>query len=82
MRTTYPGACVTEYRSIIQIVINILIGWNEKTQSGTSGIFGVPMAYADCCEEQARFTLHSHISIWIQYFNKMRNLLFDDNNII
>ena len=51
LRTKYPGACVTEYRSIIQIVINILIGWNEKTQSGTSGIFGVQIAYADCCED-------------------------------
>ena len=82
LRTKYPGACVTEYRSIIQIVINILIGWNEKTQSGRSGIFGVPIAYADCCEEQARFTLHSHISIWIQDFNTVRNLLFDNDDII
>ena len=30
LRAKYPGACTLEYRSIVQIVINILIGWNEK----------------------------------------------------
>ena len=50
LRAKYPGACTLEYRSIVQIVINILIGWNEKTKTGTNGIFGVPLAYADCCE--------------------------------
>ena len=54
LRARYPGACTLEYRSVLQIVINILIGWNENTKTGTNGIFGVPLAYADCCEEQAR----------------------------
>ena len=39
-------------------------------------VFGVPLAYADCCEEQARYTLHSHISVWIQNLNEVRDLLF------
>ena len=82
LRGKYPGACVLEYRSIIQIVINILIGWNEKTKIGTNGIFGVPLAYADCCEEQARYTLHSHILIWIENFNAVRNLLFHNDEQI
>ena len=30
VRAKYPGACTLEYRSIVQIVINILIGWSEK----------------------------------------------------
>ena len=75
LRKKYPGACVLEYKSIVQIVINILIGWNDKTKSGTNGIFGVPLVYADCCEEQARYTLHSHISVWIENFNEVRNKL-------
>ena len=78
MRAKYPGVCVLEYESIIQVVINILIGWNDKTKIGANGIFGVPLAYADCCAEQARYTLHSHISVWIKYFNEVRNLLFHD----
>ena len=82
MRTKYPGACVLEYRNIIDLVIQVLIGWNKKKCKGTNGIFGVPLAYADCCEEQARYTLHSHISIWIENFNTVRNLLYHDNTII
>ena len=65
-RVNYPGACVTEYESMIQIVIRILIGWHDDKHEGTNGIFGIPQAYADCCEEQARYTLHSHISAWIK----------------
>ena len=82
LRGKYSGAYVLEYRSIIQIVIDILIGWNKKTKIGTNGIFGVPLAYADCCEEQARYTLHSHISIWIENFNNVRNLLFHNDEQI
>ena len=60
----------------------MLIGWDKENHKGRHGIFGIPQAYADCCEEQARFTLHSHISIWIENFNDTRNLLFDDNETI
>ena len=54
----------------------------KKTKTGTNGIFGVPLAYADCCEEQARYTLHSHISVWIENFNEVRNLLFHSSENI
>ena len=81
-RAKFPGACAIEYESVIQVVIAVLIGWNKDTQKGSSGIFGIPQAYADCCEEQARFTLHSHISIWIENFNDTRNLLFHDHQNI
>ena len=79
MRSKYPGACALEYQSILQIVINILIGWDSKSRSHKKGTFGIPLAYADCCEEQARYTLHSHISVWVEGFNKVRNLLFHEN---
>jgi len=78
-RKTFPGACTLEYESMIQIVVRVLIGWDVRTKQGTNGIFGVPIAFADCCEEQARYTLHSHISIWIKDFNKVRRLLFNSN---
>ena len=81
-RTNHPGACVTEYESIMQIVTRILIGWDKSTHTGTSGIFGIPEAYADCCEEQARYTLHSHITVWVKNFNDVRNLLFHSNKQI
>ena len=62
-RSTYSGACALEYDNIIQIVVRILIGWDHATKKGNKGLFGIPLAYADCCEEQARYTLHSHISV-------------------
>ena len=62
-REKYLGACAIEYESVIQVVVAVLIGWDRDNHKGSSGIFGIPQAYADCCEEQARFTLHSHISI-------------------
>ena len=77
-RATYSGACTIEYDSVIQVVVAVLIGWDKDNHKGSSGIFGIPQAYADCCEEQARFTLYSHISIWIENFNDTRNLLFHD----
>ena len=81
-KAQYPGACAIGYESVIQVVIAILIGWDNDINEGRSEIFGIPQAYADCCEEQARFTLHSYISIWIENFNDTRNLLFDDNETI
>jgi len=81
-RSKYPGACVTEYQSVLQIVIGILIGWDEQSHSGKNGIFGIPEAYADCCEEQARYTLHSHITVWVKDFNEVRSLLYHDNKEI
>ena len=66
----------------MQIVIRILIGWDHESNRGESGIFGIPQAYADCCEEQARYTLHSHITVWVKDFNDTRNLLFHEDQIV
>ena len=79
-RSTYPGACAHEFESIMQIVIEVLIGW--KDGKGVSGIFGVPIAFADSVEEQCRYTLHAHICVWIEHFNEIRQLIFDDNETI
>ena len=79
-RSTYPGACAHEFESIMQIVIEVLLGW--KDGKGSHGIFGVPIAFASSTEEQARYTLHSHICVWIKHFNDIRNLMFDDNEIV
>ena len=81
-RAKYPGACVIEYENIVQIVIKVLIGWNQSEQKGIGGIFGMPLAYADSCEEQARYTLHSHILVWIENFNNVRDLLFHEDESI
>ena len=69
-RGKYPGACAMEYENIVQIVIRVIIGWNQSEQKGYKGAFGIPLAYGDSCEEQARYTLHSHISVWISIFSR------------
>ena len=81
-REKYPGACTMEYENIVQIVIKAIIGWNQSEQKGYNGAFGIPLAYGDSCEEQARYTLHSHISVWIENFNIVCNLLFHENESI
>ena len=75
-RATYPGACSLEFQSLMQIFINVLLGWDEKKKCGTQGIFGKVLAWTEADEEQARLTLHAHLIIWIEHFNKMRDLLF------
>jgi hypothetical protein len=41
LRLDNPGACAREYNSIMQIIMECLIGWNFKLKKQTSlGIFG------------------------------------------
>ena len=62
-RAKYPGACATEYENIVQIVIKVLIGWNQSEQKGCGGIFRIPLLYLYSCKEQVRYTLYSYISV-------------------
>ena len=53
-----------------------LVGWDPKTQTCESGIFGEVEAYGLAVEEQARYTLHAHMILWIKNFSYIRRLLF------
>ena len=75
-RATFPGACSLEYQSLMQVFINVLIGWDRKNMCGKNGIFGKTLAWTKASEEQMRLTLHGHLIIWIERFNKLRDLLF------
>ena len=66
----------------MQIFINVLLRWDETKKCGTKGIFGRVLAWTEACEEQARLTLHAHLIIWIEHFNKVRDFLFhSDMNV-
>jgi hypothetical protein len=56
-----------------------LLGWNEDTQSGSEGIFGILEAFVRAAEEQGRGTLHSHWIIWIRGYSWVRSMLFHPN---
>jgi hypothetical protein len=67
----YPGACLLEFQSIMQILTKCMLGWDTKTQSSRGkGILGTVVAFFGADEEQGRNTLHQHWQIWIQELNQ------------
>ena len=78
-RTMYPGACALVYESLMQIVIECLLGWNSEEQRGGQvggeGIFSILEAWARTDEEQGRKTLHGHWLLWVRNINEIREAL-------
>jgi hypothetical protein len=61
----------------MQIIMESLVGWNFKEQKqGFFGIFGEVMGWYDTTEEQARYTLHSHVLLLIAQFDRLISLLW------
>jgi hypothetical protein len=72
LRIDNPGACAREYNSIMQIIMEALIGWDFKEKKQTSlGIFGKILGFSDTSEEQGRKTLHSHVLLFIALFDRL-----------
>ncbi|KAL7554752.1 hypothetical protein ACHAWF_018291, partial [Thalassiosira exigua] len=81
-RTKYPGACSLVYQHLMQIVVECLLGWDSKTQTGKRGVFGPVLAWARTDEEQGRKTLHSHWQVWIEGFNKCQDDLYHEDEAV
>ena len=80
LRIDNPGACAREYNSIMQIIMEALIGWDFKEKKQTSlGIFGKILGFSDTSEEQGRKTLHSHVLLFIALFDRLISLLWSDS---
>ncbi|MGH7955325.1 MAG: hypothetical protein ACREOZ_05125, partial [Gloeomargaritales cyanobacterium] len=61
----------------MQIIIEDLLGWDmNRGKRKRRGIFGNVLAWGEACEEQGRFTLHSHMLVWIEDFNNIRMKIF------
>ena len=76
-RLDFPGACSLYFEGVMQIVLEVLLGWDSKEQRGTEdGIMGELDAWGMAVEEQARKTLHSHWLLWSRRLAKMRDELF------
>ena len=83
MRIDNPGACAREYNSITQIIMETLIGWNVKKQRQSSfGIFGEVSGWCDTTEEQARYSLHSHVLLFIAKFDKLISTLWSNSESV
>jgi len=79
-RLDFPGACSLYFDGVMQIVLEVLLGWNLKEQKGSEdGIFGELDAWGMAVEEQTRKTLHSHWLLWSKRLANMRDELFDDD---
>ena len=62
MQIDNPGVCTREYNSIMQIIVECLVGWDFMAKKqGQPGIVGKVLGWSDTTEEQAKFTLHSHV---------------------
>jgi hypothetical protein len=76
-RIDNPGACAREYNSIMQIIMEVLIGWDFKEgKQSFFGIFGEVLGWSDTTEEQGRKTLHSHIHLFIELFDRLITMLW------
>jgi soluble cytochrome b562 len=78
IRVKYPGYCTQDFDSVLKIVIEHVIGWDLKTDSGkqNAGAFGDCEAWYTPVEEQGRKTLHSHFLIWIKDWSKLLKGLY------
>jgi hypothetical protein len=75
LRIKYPGICAYFFELVLDIVIEGVIGWDlakGRARDDIVGLFGLPEAFTASVEEQGRKTLHSHIQIWVQNFNRLR----------
>jgi len=80
IRTENSGACAREFNSLRDIILECLIGWDSKKgKQVRNGIFGQVLAWCDTTEEQGRFTLHSHILLFIKHFDRLVIMLWSDD---
>ncbi len=82
IRQKNPGACSLEFRSVMQIVVECILCWdNKKKTSKGKGILGTVLAFFAADEEQGRKTLHRHWQIWaIEIDETLRDCLFHEDN--
>ena len=84
IRSMYPGLCALEYKSVMEIVLLDLLGWDIKNKKPredengnvVGGIFSILEAWALSDEEQGRKTLHGHLIAHIRNFHTLCKLLF------
>jgi hypothetical protein len=83
LRMENPGACAREFNSLMEIIMECLIGWDVKRGKQTrKGIFGEVLGWADATEEQARKSLHSHMLLFIANFDRLIIMLWSDKEEI
>jgi hypothetical protein len=64
----------------MQIIMECLVGWDfTAKKQGQPGIFGKVLGWSDTTEEQSKFTLYSHVLLFISEFDTLVSLLWSKN---
>ena len=81
LRTEFPGLSAFDFESVIEIVIEKIIGWDSSSHCATKkgGIFGIPLGFCGAVEEQVRKTLHVHILLFILGWMELLKKLYACN---
>ena len=76
IRTECPGLCAWDFKQLLTIAIEHLIGWDikEQTNKPNYGLFGDVDAFSHSDEEQARNTLHTRMVLWIKHWSPLMNV--------
>ena len=71
----FPGICALFFEEVLDVVIYELFGWDlveEALRDNFDSVFGKPSVFCMGIEEQARYSLHIHILLWIKEINELR----------
>ena len=71
IRYRYPGLCAYNFESLMDVVLDKIIGDNEERR----GMFGNLDAYGMAVEEQGRKTLHAHILVYTSDWSEIMEKL-------
>jgi hypothetical protein len=75
--THYPGASALAFERFLDVLIGVILGWDDVSKSATAvgGLFGHPRAFFMAIEEQGRLSLHDHILLWLHGHDQLRERL-------
>jgi hypothetical protein len=81
--THFPGASALAFERFLEVLVQIIIGWDEVSMSSTKegGLFGHPRAFFMAIEEQGRLSLHDHILIWLHGHDRLRERLLQEDGV-
>ena len=84
LRIELPGLCAYFFERALDIVVEHIIGWNDRENKPHTGggIFGTPLAYFAAVEEQGRRSLHAHILVWIEGLESLQRGIYDQSSLV
>ena len=78
IRLRFPGVASLHFEILLDILFEEVLGWSKrKNQStGKPGFFGICDGVTMAIEEQARLTLHGHLTAWIRGYRELQDACY------